>query len=597
MMMTDAHDAIALPSPDHSATPRQHAWAILAIVALTAVLGYFDLGRRDLTNSLEVGYALSVQEMVRNGDWLVPRLNERPRLVKPPLPFWVGAAAAELTTGDAAPMPTLRAVAAGMGALAAVCVYFLGVSMFDRRAGLWAGLAWATMFLAFLEYRYARHDIFLTAAVALAMLGIWRAWAKQRGGWPLAALGLILAFQVKGPVSWALVVLPAVVFAIAHRPIRWRFIGGVLLWALTAGLSLLPWVIAVQQAAGVDFRAQYEWEAIGRFTSAIAPYQPPWYYLQYVAYVLPWTAYLIAGLVVPFERKYAARGRALRFAWVWLVVGLAFMTLPREKTSRYAAPLLAPGALLIGQIIAFHLALWREKRRDPAAGALWIGHTLTLAGVAIVTVVVAVRMAHPLALILGVAMVVVTAGVGMYFRRNRIRQAMVLSVAFAGLALFSFALLQQLPPHNTEPNRALADKVVEVVGDAPIVGWPADPHHALAYYTNRSMPAVANRFLVHEYLPNVEREDLRDRWRDPNTRAADQAAALGNWLDQQPGEVAYIVASTPRLDELLALAEQRGARARVVMDLTTVRPHTGEPGEPFKLVRWTRREQDDSRAF
>ncbi len=587
--MNPTHEAIALPPAVTTAPAGQHARAILLILAVISVLGYFDLGRSDVTNSLEVSYALTAQEMVRGDDWLVPRLNERPRFVKPPLPFWLGAGVCELVHGDAAPMPTLRLVALAAGALAALCVYGLGVSMFDRRAGLLAALAWVTMFLCFLEYRYARHDIFLTAAVALSMLGIWRAWARQRGGWLLTAIGLIFAFQCKGPVSWPLTVLPAAVFAVCHRPVRWRFIGGVLAWALVGGLSLLPWVVAVQHATDVDFWDEYRWEAIGRFTSESAPYQPPWFYLQYLGFVLPWVAYLIAGLVVPFERKYAARGRALRFAWMWMVVGLAFMTLPREKNSRYVVPLLAPAALLTGQVLAFHWGLWRRRQRDPAAPPLWIGHTIVLGVTAAVMIVGSYRAGYDVALGAGVVNLLLAGAVGWCFRVNRLPGAVALSVAFAVLGLLSFGISQHVSPRHAEPNRQLAAEVLARVGDAPLVAWPNTPPHALAYYANRTMPAVANPYLMHRYVPEVDRQTLAERWGRLDARRADQARALERWLQQQDAAEAYVVSDLQGVPRLRAFADERGLDASVVLDLTTIRPHTGKPGDAYRLVRLARR--------
>ena len=63
------------------------AMGFLALVVLALTLPFVN---RDVVNSLEVGYAVTAQETVRDGHWIVPMQNGLPRLYKPPLPFWVG---------------------------------------------------------------------------------------------------------------------------------------------------------------------------------------------------------------------------------------------------------------------------------------------------------------------------------------------------------------------------------------------------------------------------------------------------------------------------------------------------------------------------
>jgi len=204
-----------------------------------------------------------------------------------------------------------------------------------------------------------------------------------------------------------------------------------------------------------------------------------------------------------------------------------------------------------------------------------------------VLIVGSYRVGYDVALWTGAVLVVLAVAVAWCFYRDKVLHAMVLSVVFAALGLGAFALSEDLSPRRAEPNRELADRLVKVVGDAPIAAWPTGPSHALAYYANRSIPAVANRLLVHEYLPEVNRANLRQRWSDPNTRRADRVDALANWLDHRDSDVVYIVTLEPKLPMLRDFADRRGARADVVMDLTTIRAHTGEPGDPYILVRMT----------
>ncbi|MFA7238327.1 MAG: glycosyltransferase family 39 protein, partial [Phycisphaeraceae bacterium] len=333
---------------------RNHFAAIALIILVVFLIGFHDGGRRDLLNSLENGFALTSHEFARDGHWLVPTQGGSPRTVKPPLPFWIAATADRLTSPlGVDPLVAMRAASVGMGAITAVFIYLLGCQMFDRRAGLFAALVWATCMQSAMELRYARHDIYLVAFCAVAMLGVWRAWRHQRFGWTITAIGLILAFQAKGPISWALVVLPAIIWALMHRPIRWRYIAAMIGLMLLAGVLLLPWLVAFQHAIGEDKWYAFWWEGFARFRSDKAPKDiEPWFYVQYFAAMMPWSIYFIATLITPFEKRFGDREQRepMKFLWLNVVVGLIFLTLPRDKAERYEVPLMACSALLIGHL-------------------------------------------------------------------------------------------------------------------------------------------------------------------------------------------------------------------------------------------------------
>jgi hypothetical protein len=64
-------------------------WA--ALFCFTATLFFFKLGSYQ-TLTLTEGYvAVPAREMLRIGDWLVPRFGGSPRLEKPPLAYWLVA--------------------------------------------------------------------------------------------------------------------------------------------------------------------------------------------------------------------------------------------------------------------------------------------------------------------------------------------------------------------------------------------------------------------------------------------------------------------------------------------------------------------------
>ena len=64
----------------------------LGLLAVCFVAFFLGIGRIALVEKDEPRYAGTAREMVRSGDWLVPRFNGQERLVKPPLVYWAIAA-------------------------------------------------------------------------------------------------------------------------------------------------------------------------------------------------------------------------------------------------------------------------------------------------------------------------------------------------------------------------------------------------------------------------------------------------------------------------------------------------------------------------
>lgn len=588
--MTDASiDNIALDPPNSAVSAGQRGKDLSLIFIVVALLGLFAPGASPVYNELESGFVLSVQEMARDGGWLVPTLNERPRTVKPPLPVWIGAAVCEIAGEESAPLGLLRGISAVVGFISAVCLYLLGLRMFDRRAALWSALAWSTCFLVVVEYRLARHDIYLTASVIVAMLGIWKAWKKEKFGWTITAIGLILAFQCKGPVSWMLTVLPAAGFAAVRRPVRWRFIGGLAVWALVAGLSLLPWIGFILMDVAPSHLRLIFWEAFGRIASGRASFDPPWFYLAVFGYVLPWSGYLLTGLVVPFEQKYAARREPMLFAWWWLVGGLVLLTIPFEKTERYAVPLIAPAALLIGQMLSYHLDLHHTGRSDPKCKGLWYGHGLWLMGLAVVMPIVMKSRLHvseTTATAYGLALSVLAMGVTFAFVRRRPDWATWGSLIFAVAMCFGWTQIDARAPINHDELKARAEKMSEVIGEHEAVTWPYRPLNTLMYYANRTAPALGEWYMMMEHDPDLTSDRLNAILADKQLKLRTAEPILEKYLQDHRGRMLYIITSPEQIETVERFAKPLGFAVEPVMDLTTRQPGEVEKTiDPLLLLR------------
>ena len=67
---------------------------LAALLAVSAVLLFFDFGARLYTTNDEARFPMMARDIVRNGHWLLPEINGVPMLNKPPLHAWLIAIAA-----------------------------------------------------------------------------------------------------------------------------------------------------------------------------------------------------------------------------------------------------------------------------------------------------------------------------------------------------------------------------------------------------------------------------------------------------------------------------------------------------------------------
>ena len=59
------------------------------LIVASGLILFFNLWARSLENHDYLRYAEVAREMIRSGDWIVPRYNGEVYLDKPPLLFWL----------------------------------------------------------------------------------------------------------------------------------------------------------------------------------------------------------------------------------------------------------------------------------------------------------------------------------------------------------------------------------------------------------------------------------------------------------------------------------------------------------------------------
>jgi 4-amino-4-deoxy-L-arabinose transferase-like glycosyltransferase len=370
--------------------------------------------------------------------WVVPRIQDRPRLNKPILVYWLQAGTARLLTGGDLERDAIwmyRVPSAVLACITVLITWRLGASMFGARTGLLAGAMLAVAPMVTWEANQSRADHLLMTTTCAAMASLWFLWRSTRTGrapallpalclWAFVGLGIL----AKGPVTPMVVLLGAATLAIVSR--RWRWLRP---WHHVLGVGvacaiLAPWLIMIHHAMGVQAYLALAAEEIRKHsTDAIDAHRaPPGYHLVLLV-VMFWPGCLLTAmgvvracsralqsdpgdattrrgrLAARWRTRSVARGAEL-FCLCWLVPGWIFFELMSTKLPHYVLPMYPAVALLSARaVIAGAWWVAERRRRGAQVGfVIWLLVGIALAGLPIAGAIVAWRggwMPLPLALV------------------------------------------------------------------------------------------------------------------------------------------------------------------------------------------------------
>jgi 4-amino-4-deoxy-L-arabinose transferase-like glycosyltransferase len=390
-----------------NAGPRPSALVgLVVVIALFCAPLFVGLGGLDLRSD-EAIYAYAVDRILETSEWLTPRSIQvdSPFLEKPPLKFWMVAAAirAGILPHDEVGHRFLDAL---MGAIAFLYIYFLGLRIAGPVCGVVAVLV--TFSTSSIVFGHGLRSNNMEAALFLAYCGgVYHFTRWVDGGRPTRQAFAVAAFFVLGFMTKlvAALFLPIVCAAtIAVVPIaRQRFVARSSDWiapTATAVAIIAPWFLYQWRLHGQAF-----WDIIlvehvyTRFTSALDPgHVEPWHF--YFTSII--TELLYTGSRVPvlaailFAAASAWRGPwQLRVALVWCLVPLTLMSFGTSKLFHYAYPFLPPIGIATGWAAAEIMrasrrwATWFAGRTARVQLPGWIGHVrYALIGIAILAIAV-----------------------------------------------------------------------------------------------------------------------------------------------------------------------------------------------------------------
>jgi 4-amino-4-deoxy-L-arabinose transferase-like glycosyltransferase len=352
----------------------------LLVVLALAPLWLVGMFGRGLWTPDEPREADIAWRMSQQSDRTLPQLAAVPFLEKPPLSYWMSAAALGMF-GDSA--RAARAPNLLYAVIAALSVAALALAMqADAAAAVIAAVVAMSALTAFRVTVWLAPDACLLAGCALALLGAWRGYRAARGavkasGYALMHFGAAVGFMAKSAPGWLVPALALLALIAWER--RWQELRR---WELYAGLVIqaaiiCPWLLAVvrEPQAGEILRALFWYNLMGRFARVASPLaldyasghrnSPGKYLLELPLYLLPWTLIVAVALVRAWRRVRGnvSEATAWRFALCASVPFLVLLSVAATARDIYAAPALLGFGVLAG--------LWAHEAPHSAG---WADH-------------------------------------------------------------------------------------------------------------------------------------------------------------------------------------------------------------------------------
>lgn len=412
----------------------------------------------------EPRYAAIGRDMAATGDWITPRLNAQPWFEKPPLTYWLTA------LGHLARLPDEWAARLPEALISVAFLIFFYATLareFTPRLALAATAILATS-AGWMAYSFAAlTDLPMSAALGAAILIA--VFDDRRA--LLAGAFLGLSILGKGFV-------PVVLFAPVLLITRKRF------HVLAAAVIVAaPWFVLCWLRNGAAFWDDFFWKQhVARFlTPSLEHVQPIWYYIPVLlAGLFPWTP--LAALLA---KRQLYNDRRLLLLALWLLYGLLFFSIARNKLPGYLLPLLPGVAILLA-------AAWESARFK----AVWlVSCALLLIALPTVTAIL------PAALLSGLSRThVIFAPIGLIFLAPAIAvwllskkpDCALLTVALAaaiGVAYLKYATFPALD--NTVSVRAFWRSHQDAIPTACIENVSRTLQYGLNYYAAREIPTCS----------------------------------------------------------------------------------------------------------
>lgn len=455
---------------------------ILGLWIAGLLLLLVGLGNPPVTRTQEARVLETARQMMGSGTsgWINPMLNGEPRIKKPPLCYWMTAAAYSIggVSEGVGRLPT-----AVLGWMTLGILYLIACRLFDQRTALIAcGLLLGNIFF----YRYTRlaeTDAPVMCFLTLAAYLILRSTTSNSLLWPhLLAVSVAMIVMAKGAPAIFVAILLISYAAVEHR---WDILKRFILSGapLTLILLAVPWFYFAEDAAGSELRNtlvggdHFDW---------------PWrYFFELFPAAAPWSA------IWPIAMFHAVRrwkvDSSTRFALLWFLSILVPLCINGNKQNHYLIMLMPPLMLLIGGLLA----------RIPAELEKLIKGLLTATAIALAVGAIA----GPPAMVMirgqwlpidAIAALMLLAAATFSFQQLRKNTSNgIPAMVMAAAVLMPVLLGYWIPSADVTTDREIAASITHSVGKPPFVFYGRGADLQLCFYLKRAIPFASD---THELM-------------------------------------------------------------------------------------------------
>lgn len=316
-------------------------------IGLLMVVTFFVSNASLPTDIMEARNIVTAREMVSDGCWLVPTMNNELRLEKPPLPTWV-AGAIEYVCPDSL---SAQRIAAGVMGVMWTMFLFLFAKLISNRTdfALLTTVVFLTCYHVVVMGRMATWDIychaFMMGGIYFLMRGLLDPPERQWRWFPVAGLMMGLSFLSKGPVSFYALLLPVLIsitaFSLPTARGKWKGIAVLVIVCLVVSSWWYVYLLLFQhQAVEIAIRK----ESMAWSGHNVRPW---YYYWRFFSETGIWAVIMLAALAISYWKRTLADSRTYLFCVSWTLVTLLLLSLMPEKKIRYLLPIMAPCAMCV----------------------------------------------------------------------------------------------------------------------------------------------------------------------------------------------------------------------------------------------------------
>jgi len=359
-----------------------HTWVVLGLLLLGLLGCNRGLWTPDEPREAEISREMALAPS------FIPTLNGQRFIEKPPLYYWVVAAAYRLTGAPSVLAARAVSVAAGWATL--LLLLHWGAAASSLRAGLISACLLATSVQFMVSTHWVLIDPLLMLTTTLAAWASWELLAQRDDSASrrlLLYLALLLALWIKGLVGPALIIAGLAAYVLVDRPLHWRRLRP---WSGLALLGVAVGTLALAIASQGGAAAVWEWAYVNHVRRLVDPLassghrQPLLYYVWTLPYaMLPWLLPVIEALRRAHWRRtsplpqaaapqMAAAPEVGRFGALMAGGMLLLLSLSATKRETYLLPVLPLLFLWLGVRTEQWWLGWRQQRARQLGLAWWL---------------------------------------------------------------------------------------------------------------------------------------------------------------------------------------------------------------------------------